>query len=139
MVRPGSRLQSAVSPICCWPRARGNRVQKFLTIYLLVTGIAAAVALAMPGLVVLGFFLLILPGLVLSFAPTAFLWGCVFTASWLAARILLGDTLLTVLAAGAITSVALIAVTQPNRTAGKAAYLASLLPDITPSGRIAMK
>jgi hypothetical protein len=114
-------------------------VQKFLTIYLIVTGIGAAVALAMPWLVVLGLFLLILPGLVLSFAPTAFLWGCVFTASWLTARILLGETLLTVLAAGAITAVALMAVTMPNRSAGKAAYLASLLPDITPPGRIAMK
>ena len=114
-------------------------MQKFLTIYLLVTGIVAAVALAMPSLVVLGFFLLILPGLVLSFAPTAFLWGCVFTASWRAARIPLGNTLFTALAAGAITAVALMAVTMPNRSAGKAAYLASLLPDITPPGRIAMK
>jgi hypothetical protein len=117
----------------------GNRVRKFLTVYLLVTGIGAAVALAMPGLVVLGFFLLILPGLVLSFAPTAFLWGCLFTASWLAARGLFGDTLLTVFAAGAVTAVALIAVTIPNRTAGEAAYRASLLPDIAPSRRIAMK
>ena len=114
-------------------------MQKFLTIYLLVTGILAALALAMPGLVVLGFFLLFLPGFILSFAPTAFLWGCVFTASWLAVRIVLGDTLLTVLAAGAITAAALMAVTQPNRTAGAAAYRASLLPDITPSQRIAMK
>ena len=114
-------------------------MQKFLTVYLLVTGIVAAVALAMPGLVVLGFFLLILPGLILSVAPTAFLWGCVFTAGWFAARILLGGTLLTVFAAGAITAVALMAVTQPNRSAGKAAYLASLLPDITPPGRIAMQ
>src|SRR5688572_14131356 len=100
---------------------RDKRVQKFLTIYLLVTGIVAAVALAMPSLVVLGFFLLILPGVVLSLAPTAFLWGCAFTASWLAARILLGGTLLTVLAAGAVTALALMAVTQPNRIGGKAA------------------
>src|SRR4051812_45117599 len=93
--------RSAVSHV-----TQGSRVQKFLTVYLLVTGIGAAAALAMPGLVVLGFFLLILPGLVLNLAPTAFLWGCVFTASWLAARIVLGDTLLTVLAASAITALA---------------------------------
>lgn len=116
-----------------------NRVRKVLTIYLLVTGTGAAVALAMPSLVVLGFFLLILPGLVLSLAPTAFLWGCIFTAGWLAARILSSDTLLTVLAAGTLTAAALTVVTIPNRTAGEAAYGASLLPDITPSQPLAMK
>src|SRR4051812_29890462 len=140
MVHPGGWVQSDSMVDVLLVASRGSsRVQKFLPVYLLVTGIGAAAALAMPGLVVLGFFLLILPGLVLSLAPTAFLWGCVFTASWLAARIVLGDTLLTVLAAGAITALALMAVTQPNRAAGKAAYLASLLPDITPSGRIAMR
>jgi len=114
-------------------------VLKFLTIYLIVTGIAAATALAMPSLVVLGFFLLVIPGLLLSLAPTAFLWGCVFTASWLAARVFLGDTLFTALAAGAMTLFALTAVTQPNRTVGDAAFRASLMPDIVPTGPIEMK
>src|SRR5215207_5630797 len=114
MVRSGGRPQLDRIADLSFVAWRGwHRVRKFLTIYLLVTGIGAAVALAMPGLVVLGFFLLILPGLVLSFAPTAFLWGCVFTASWFAAGILFGNTLLTVLAAGAVTAVALLAVTIP--------------------------
>ncbi|QQV77577.1 hypothetical protein H5J25_01865 [Sphingomonas aliaeris] len=60
---------------------------RWLKLYLSVTGPLALVALAMPGLVVFGLFLLIIPGLILGFAPTAFLWGCIFAAlRWLGAR-----------------------------------------------------
>ena len=112
---------------------------KFLISYLVVTGIMAAVALAVPGLVAIGFVLLILPGLVLSLAPTAFLWGCFFTFAWLAARMLVGDNVATVLLAGAATAAMVTSATQANRVAGRAALKASLLPDSTPARPIEVK
>lgn len=95
-------------------------------------------ALAAPWLVVLGLILGIIPGIVLGLAPTAFLWGCVFAGSWLASRSLLGDTGVAIAAAGVITAVLMFAVTEPNRAASRAAHKASLLPDVTPPGRLKM-
>jgi hypothetical protein len=41
---------------------------------LIVSGVLALIALASPSLVILGFFLLIIPGLILSLAPTVFIY-----------------------------------------------------------------
>ena len=57
---------------------------KFLSLYLVVTGGLALLALAAPWLVVAGLFLGLVPGIMLGLAPTAFFWGCVFTGSWFA-------------------------------------------------------
>ena len=66
-------------------RTAGGGMPKFLKLYLIVTGGLGFLAIAMPGLVILGFFMLIIPGLILSLAPTAFLWGCAYAvAHWLA-------------------------------------------------------
>lgn len=62
----------------------------FLILYLVITGVAAAVAVFVPSLVVLGFFLLIVPGLILSLMPTAFLWGAIFSVIWWSARAIVG-------------------------------------------------
>jgi hypothetical protein len=114
-------------------------VLKFLLSYLLVTGILAGVAMAVPSLVVIGFILLIVPGLVLSLSPTAFLWGLIFTVAWLAARLVVGENLVTVLFAGAVTAALVVGATQAGRTAGQAALDAATLPDVTPGGRIELK
>ena len=104
---------------------------KFLATYLVVTGIGAFLALAMPWLVVIGFFLLIIPGLLLSFSPTAFLWGCVFAASWWLCRSAMGEWV-AVVPALAITAAVLIAIPAPSRQAGQTIFQASLLPEVTP-------
>jgi hypothetical protein len=52
--------------------------QLTLSSYLLVTGIATFAVLAAPWLVLYGFLLLIVPGLVLSVMPVAFGYGCAF-------------------------------------------------------------
>ena len=114
-------------------------MMKFLTLYLGVTGVAAFIALAAPGLVVLGFFLFVIPGLLLSLAPTAFLWGCLFTACWIGLRTILPEMLITAILAAVLTGAALVAVTQPNRTAGAMIYRSSLLPDVTPAEPIKMR
>jgi hypothetical protein len=66
-------------------------MEAWLIRYLVVTGIGAAIVMAAPGLVTLGFFLLILPGLILSLLPTAFLWGAVFALFWWPLKRLIGD------------------------------------------------
>jgi len=44
-------------------------------------------ALAIPDLVLIGFVFLIIPGLILASAPTAFLWGCFYAAAlWVTAK-----------------------------------------------------
>lgn len=60
----------------------GMRLPLRLTLsrYLLVTGIGAIAVMAVPGLVVIGFLLFIVPGLVLSAMPVAFVYGCAFAA-----------------------------------------------------------
>jgi hypothetical protein len=111
---------------------------KLLALYLLLTGAISAVVLLAPSLVVLGFYLFILPGLILSLMPTAFLWGCVFAAAWYATKSFLGDTALAALLAAALSALTLFAVTQPFRAAGQALYAETLLPDVTPPFRIPM-
>jgi hypothetical protein len=113
-------------------------LQKLIAAYLLVTGPVAAVAVLFPGLVILGFYLLIIPGVVLSFAPTAFFWGCVFGVCWFAVKARLGDTVGTVLIAGAVAVSFLFGVTLPFRAAGEALYRDTLQPDVIPANRIGM-
>lgn len=113
-------------------------LQKLLALYLLLTGAVSAVVLLVPSLVVLGYYLFILPGLILSHVPTAFLWGCVFAAAWFASKSFLGNTGLAALLAAALTALTLSVVTQPFRAAGDALYAESLLPDVTPPFRIPM-
>ena len=52
----------------------------FLRNYLLVTGGLASLVFAVPGIVLIAFFFLIIPGLILSVMPVAFAYGCLFAA-----------------------------------------------------------
>jgi hypothetical protein len=65
-------------------------VARIVNLYLLITGIGAFVALAMPGVVVIAMFLVV-PGLILAIMPTAFLWGLAFAVPWWLLRSMLGD------------------------------------------------
>ena len=112
---------------------------KFLASYLLITGIGAFVALSSPGLVVLGFFLLVIPGLILSLMPTAFLYGVVFTIGWFGARTVLGDGPLAIVAGLAAIAIVATLTVQPTRLIDLAAYRASILPDVRPASPIELK
>lgn len=86
---------------------------KFLKPYLIITGVMGFLALAMPDLVLIGFFMLIIPGLILSLAPTAFLWGCAYgVAHWLA-RSRIGPKWV-VLGAVPVTAAILCAIPLPS-------------------------
>ncbi len=92
---------------------------KLLKLYLILTGIPALLALAMPDLVIIGFFMLIIPGLFLSLAPTTFLWGCMYSVAFWAARSLFRPKLAAVVAL-ALTAGALWAIPQPSQIKARA-------------------
>jgi hypothetical protein len=104
---------------------------KALKRYLLVTGLGAFIALARPDLVVLGYFLVI-PGLLLSLAPTAFLWGCIFALIW-SVFTKFSPGRLAVLGGLAVTAALLFAIPWPSLQAGEKLLETSVLPDISPA------
>lgn len=107
-----------------------------LKLYLIATGIIALIAMAAPSLVILGFYLLIIPGLILSFAPTAFFWGCIFALIWWLLGQAMGDGLAAALAFPA-TAALLWLVPTPWQAEGRAVLARSILEDVTPAERFA--
>ena len=102
-----------------------------LKLYLVFTGIGAAVSLLMPSLVVAGMFL-ILPGLILASMPTAFLWGCIFAAVWFPLHHALGDAPAAAVAL-AITAALVWFAPQPSRALSAARLAATVHPDVLPA------
>lgn len=109
----------------------------WLKTYLLVTGIGAFVALAFPGVVVVGFFLLVIPGLVLSLMPTAFLYGVVFAVM----RFVLGAVLTGIplnIAAAIATGALMWAIPQPVARQAKARLAALREAEVLPPAPVAL-
>ena len=97
---------------------------------LIVSGVLAALALSLPGIVTLGFVLLIIPGMVLALAPTVFVYLSLIAAT----RLLLplqqgalgwGASVLLAIAIG-------WAVMQPMRWIETRKWEAELQPDVVP-------
>ncbi|WP_447757037.1 hypothetical protein [Sphingopyxis fribergensis] len=63
-----------------------HRFERICLIALLSVTALALIALAIPGLVVIGFFLLILPGLILAISPAIALYGWLFAAPYATLR-----------------------------------------------------
>ena len=57
-------------------------ISKFLATALIVTGVITAAVFAMPDLITIGLFLLILPGVLLACTPTVFLYLMAFSLPW---------------------------------------------------------
>lgn len=110
---------------------------KFLKLYLLITGILALLALAIPSLVFIGFFLLFIPGLILSLAPTAFMWGLLFAIIWWLLRSILGSSI-AAFAAIPIAVTILWAIPQPSIKAANLALKRHALSNITPDRQITL-
>lgn len=108
-----------------------------LKLYLIVTGIGAAISVLMPVLVVIGLFLIV-PGLILAVMPTAFLWGCVFAAIWFPLHGLIGDALATVVAFVGAAALLWI-VPQASRAASAARLSAAVRPDVLPATPITLR
>lgn len=60
----------------------GVAISRILIVALAITGAVTAAVFAMPDLITVGFFLLILPGLILVITPTIFLYLTVFAIAW---------------------------------------------------------
>ena len=101
---------------------------RWLIVFLLASGGLAITAMAFPVLVVLGEFL-ILPGLVLLFAPTAFLWSGTLALAWVClGRLRLGRAIFPVSAALAAGFLWLIP--QGSLVAAQAQLARYRLPDV---------
>jgi hypothetical protein len=105
----------------------------------MITGIGAFLALAMPGLVMLGLFMLIIPGLILAMMPTAFMYGVIFAAGWATARIMLGDGIISIVIGFAVLVLIVTTIPKPTRARDIAAYEASILPNVIPSKPVELK
>ncbi len=101
---------------------------------LVITGILAGLAITIPDLVVLGYFLLIVPGLVLTFTPTAFVYLAV-TAIVRRLLPISAPVSATAVAVGVSLSLGW-AVLQPSRLRAITAYRADELPDVLPNHAI---
>lgn len=102
-----------------------------LRLYLAITGIGTFIAVAFPAIVLIGLFLIV-PGLILSLMPTAFLYGCVFALFWYPLQSWLGPWPAAALALPA-TIALLYAVTIPSNMASRARLTEATKPDITPA------
>lgn len=108
-----------------------------LELYLLVTGVGAAIALLFPLSVTIGIYLLIIPGLILAMMPSAFLYGLVFGAF----RLLLGEMLEGILldiAALTATAGLMWVIPQPQMRIAASWLDALREDDITPATPIAL-
>ncbi|MEO8375408.1 MAG: hypothetical protein ABI471_09290 [Sphingomonas bacterium] len=105
-----------------------------LKLYLITTGIGAFIAVTFPAIVVIGLFLIV-PGLILSLMPTAFLYGCVFAALWFPLQSWLGPWAATLLALPATIGL-LYLVAIPSHLASRAKLAEAILPDVTPGEKL---
>lgn len=103
---------------------------------LIVSGVLAFIALAAPGLVVLGFFLLIIPGLILSLAPTVFVYLLLIAIiRWiLPIPPGIGGWIASIALAAAIGWLA----TMPMRQLETLRWRAHITPEVTPAAPIAL-
>jgi hypothetical protein len=100
--------------------------------YLVVTGTLTLLVLTMPWLVVLGTFLLIIPGLILAMMPTAFMWGVIFAAgSWIVRSATTHEGVVFV-GALALTALTVWAIPQPSFLQAKAALSQYRLQEVVP-------
>lgn len=97
---------------------------------LFITGVLAGLAIAAPDLVVLGYVLLIVPGLVLTIAPTVFVY--LFLTTVVRQLLPLSSPWKATVTAFAIALLLGWAVMQPFRSLAIAAYHAAELPDVLP-------
>ena len=107
-----------------------------LRLYLIITGVLAILAVAFPTLVQIGYSL-ILPGVVLELAPTAFLWGCIYAGM----RRVIGtgcSDRLAVAASLACTAAILVLVPCLMQVGTEVRLAFATAPDVQPTHKIVL-
>jgi hypothetical protein len=105
-----------------------------------ISGVLAAIAVFIRGSVVLGLYLLILPGLILAVAPTVFLYTGAFELlrKTLRGRLRIRPVAVNALAA-ALTVAAGVAVAAPAALSGRRAFQAAAKADVDPSQPVSLE
>lgn len=101
-----------------------------------IAGILSLIVMLFPGIIIIGYFLLLVPGLILQFMPTAFL----YLLATLLIRMVLpieNDIVANALALGIAVALASLAV-QPLRFKAEADFKAAQLEDVLPGEKIAL-
>ena len=101
---------------------------------LIITGILAGFAIAAPKLVLLGYFLMIVPGLILTVAPTVFIY--LATTAVIRKLLPISSPVTSTLSAFGMALFLGWAVMQPFRSNSIASYQQEELPDVTPNQAI---
>ncbi len=108
-----------------------------IKIWLIVSGILSALVIAMPWLVFIGMFMLVVPGLILLAAPTVFMYLATFSVLRMVLPMPPG-LMLNAVAAG-LTLFLGWAVVQPSVWTAKRAFDRANLPEIIPATPVALK
>lgn len=111
------------------------QLRMWLKTYLTLTGIGAFLALAFPWLVIMGMFMMAIPGLILGMMPTAFLYGLVFAAIRFVLVTMLSGAALNI-AAAALTFAVFWAIPQPAKLAANAELEALRQEQVLPTSRV---
>src|SRR5258708_2177448 len=85
-------------------------ISKFLVTALIVTGVITVAVFAMPDLITIGLFLLVLPGVLLAITPTVFLYLMAFSLPWF----LLSQRGIAISALGGLAAVAWVGFGLPS-------------------------
>ncbi len=113
-------------------------MKSFLKYYLIATGAGAAFVTAFPFVVILGYFLLLAPGIVLSFLPTAFLYGLVVAAVFFPLERYMREAV-----AGAIAIIGaillMVAIPMPGNLVTQARHDRELAGDMLPAQKINLR
>lgn len=100
--------------------------------YLIVTGVGAFLAMAMPWLVIIGVIFGVVPGLILMIMPTAFLYGLGFALVRTLLATHLSGLPLNILSV--LSTIALFwLLPQPGLMLGRMAYASTKMPDVKPA------
>jgi len=113
-------------------------MQRFIIIYLSVTGVGALAVIAVPDLVVFGIFAFVIPGIILAMMPTAFMYGVFFASGWGATRLALRDGWFANAGGLAATAALGVLLPQPMRMIDQAAYNDTILVEKTPEAPISL-
>lgn len=100
---------------------------------LLALGAGAALVIAMPGLVVIGGMMLLIPGLILFVLPTAFVWTSLFVVAWWLFRRILDRRLAALAALGCVAALLWLAPKASSRLSQLRLDAATSAPDIVPA------
>ncbi len=112
-----------------------DALNKFFVTYFVVTGSLSFLAMSFPTLIIIGFFLFLIPGIILSLAPTAFMWGVFYVIIWCLLKYILTPVKAALFAVPCV-AVILWAIPQSTIKSANSNLKSYALSNITPDNLI---